>query len=163
MRVILLISLLLCGGAVRAGEPQQSAEAPPFLRNALGCLVAADFIQHDLEELALKPGSSAWVRYYVGSIPGGNPTPGEFYIAVYAEDGLRGWLLLADRDSRGDFVAVRNAYRLTKEGPRWLADEGNGGMGTYKIMSEFATRLVQRPRYRVRLLPESKHCAAPSP
>jgi hypothetical protein len=79
------------------------------------------------------------------------PTPGEYYIAVYAEEELRGWLLIADRDANGSLVPVRNAYRLKREGARWTADGGHGGLGTDKTMSRFATRLFQYLRYRVRV------------
>jgi hypothetical protein len=162
-RLILLVSLLLYGMVGQAGESRRSAEAPQALTSAIACLVSADFVQHKLEGIGLKIGTSAWARYHVGSVPGMNPTPGEFYVAVYGEDGLHGWLLIACRDAQGNLVPVRNGYRLTREDTRWMADEGNGGLATYKAMSEFATRLAQRPRYRVTLVPASAHCAAPKP
>jgi hypothetical protein len=73
---------------------------------------------------------------------------------------LHGWLLLAFRE-RGKFVAVRNAYRLTKVGSRWNADEGNGGLATYKAMGQFVTNLERSPRYRVKLAPRTEGCASP--
>ena len=157
---ILLSLLLLARAALAAEEPKDTQPPPPSVTTALGCLVARDFIRSDLEDLKLAPGEPAWVRYYVGSIPGSAPTPGEFYIAVYSEDGSHGWLLLSFRE-RGKFVAVRNAYRLTKAGSRWKADEGNGGLGTYKTMGQFATKLEKSPRYRVNLTPRTKGCAPP--
>jgi hypothetical protein len=158
--MILLSLLLLARAALAAEEPKDTQPAPPSVTTALGCLVARDYIRDVLSELKLGPGKPAWVRYYIGTIPGTGPTPGEFYIAVYSENGLHGWLLLAFRE-RGKFVAVRNAYRLTKVGSRWNADEGNGGLGTYKAMGQFATKLEKSPRYRVKLTPRREGCAAP--
>jgi hypothetical protein len=158
--MILLSLLLLARAALSAEEPKDMQSPPASVTTALGCLVARDFIRSDLEDLKLAPGRSAWVRYYIGTIPGTEPTPGVLNIAVYSEDGLHGWLLLAFRE-RGKFVAVRNAYRLTKVGSRWNADEGNGGLGTYRAMGQFATKLEKSPRYRVKLTPRREGCAAP--
>jgi hypothetical protein len=158
--MILLSSLLIAGGAPAADEPNGLGSAPDSVKAALGCLVARDFVRPLLADLKLAPGRFAWVRYYIGTVPGTQPTPGEFYIAVYSEDGLHGWLLLSFRE-RGKFVAVRNAYRLTEAGSRWNADEGNGGLGTYRAMGQFATKLEKSPRYRVKLTPRREGCAAP--
>lgn len=160
-KTVLLSSLFLAGLALSAQQPKRTPPAPRSVRTALGCLVARDYIQDDLQELKLGPGRSAWIRYYIGTIPGTSPTPGELYIAVYSEDGKHGWLLLSFPDSEGKSISVRNAYRLTKVGPRWEADEGNGGLGTYRAMSAFATRLARSKRYRVKLLPRTQGCAAP--
>jgi hypothetical protein len=160
--MILLSSLLLGGLLFGTGQSKDVDSPPDSASTALGCLVAREFIRHDLQDLGLAPGRLAWVRYYIGSIPAMEPTPGEFYIAVYAEDGLRGWLLLSFRDQKGKFIAVRNAYRLTKAGSRWNADEGNGGLATYKAMGQFATKLEKSPRYRVKLEPCTQGCAPPS-
>ena len=124
----LLTSLLLAGALIARGESKDVGSPPDSVTTALGCLVARDFISPALEDLRLAPGKSAWIRYYVGTIPGTGPTPGEFHIAVYSEDGLHGYLLLSFRDPKGKFVAVRNGYRLTKVGSHWEADMGNGGM-----------------------------------
>lgn len=159
-RMILLSSLLVATHALGGEESKDLGSPPDSVTSALGCLVARDFIKEDLEELKLAPGRSAWVRYYIGTIPGRAPTPGEFCIAVYSEDGLHGWLLLSFRE-RGKFVAVRNGYRLTKVGSRWNADEGNGGLATYRAMGQFATKLEKSPRYRVKLVPRTAGCAAP--
>ncbi len=163
IRFILLVSLLLCGMPGEAAESKHLAEAPQALTSAVACLVSADFVQHKLDEIGLKMGTSAWVRYHVGSVRGINPTPGVFYVAVYSEDGLHGWLFIADRDPQGNLVPVRNGYRLTRKGTRWVADEGNGGLATYKAMSEFATRLAKSPRYRVKLVAASRDCAVRKP
>jgi hypothetical protein len=153
---VILASVLFTNVAVRAADDStNSPEVPPLLGRAVGCLVTTDYVRHDLEQLGLKPGDSAWIRYHVGSIPGLTPTPGEYYVAVYTQDESRGWLLIADHRTNGSFVAIRNAYQLKREGARWTADEGNGGLATYKAMSKFAASLFQTPRYRVRLAPGS--------
>jgi hypothetical protein len=159
--MILLSSFLLARPVPSGGESKDVGSAPKSVTTALGCLVARDFTRPVLEDLKLAPGRFAWVRYYIGTVPGMEPTPGEFYIAVYSEDGLHGWLLLSFRDPEGRFIAVRNGYRLTKVGSHWNADEGNGGMWTYRVMGQFATELEKSPRYRVKLAPRSQGCAAP--
>jgi len=160
-RVLLLTALLVAGSAFSEGESREKSFVPRSVTHALGCLAARHFARSAFDDLKLAPGKSAWIRYYVGTVPGTNPTPGEFYIAVYSDDGLHGWLLLSFRDEKGKFVAVRNAYRLTKQGARWIADEGNGGLGTYRAMGQFATKLEKSPRYRVKLAPRTEGCAAP--
>jgi hypothetical protein len=158
---MILLSLLLLAKAPLGAEETKDAQSPPgSVATALGCLVARDYVRPLLADLKLAPGRFAWVRYYIGTVPGMQPTPGEFYIAVYSEDGLHGWLLLSFREG-GRFVAVRNGYRLTKVGSRWNADEGNGGMWTYRVMGQFATKLEKSPRYRVKLTPRTKGCAPP--
>lgn len=158
--MVLITLLLIVGAAPAAEEPKETTSPPASITTALGCLVARDFIRADLEDLKLAPGRFAWIRSYIGTVPGTEPTPGEFYIAVYSEDGLHGWLLLSFRE-QGKFVAVRNAYRLTKAGSRWNANEGNGGLATYKAMGLFVTKLEQSPRYRVKLAPRTQGCASP--
>jgi hypothetical protein len=159
---MILISLLIIGGiAIAAEEPKEVQSPPPSVRAALGCLVARDYIEPALEDLKLRPGRLAWVRYYVGTVPGVEPTPGLYHIAVYSEDGRRGYMLLSFRDRRGKFVAVQDGYRLRKVGSHWNADMGNGGLATYKAMGEFAAKLEKSPRYRVKLTPRREGCAAP--
>ncbi len=137
-------------------------QSPPHsVTAALGCLVARGYIEPAIEDLKLRPGRLAWVRYHIGSIPGTGPTPGAFNIAVYAEDGLHGYLLCAYRDKHGKFVTVRGGYRLRKVGSHWNADMGNGGMWVYKAVGEYAARLEQSPRYRVKLVPRTEGCASP--
>jgi hypothetical protein len=156
---MVFMSLLVLGRPAPAAEEPNEVQSPPTsVTTALGCLVARDYITDALANLKLGPGRSAWVRYYVGTVPGWVPTPGEFYIAVYSEDGRHGWLLFSFREHR-KFVTVRNGYRLTKVGFRWNADEGNGGLATYKAMSQFATNLEKSPRYRVKLAPRTEGCA----
>lgn len=132
---------------------------PKQLQKVIGCLVAASFVQkYGLKPLNLKVGDWAWVRYHVGSIPGLSKTPEEFYVAVYDADGTRGELLLAIPNKRGGFDAVRNGYRLTKDGSSWTADKGNGGYMLYDAMGRFATQLAQQPRYHVQLVPGDSEC-----
>jgi len=143
------------------GESKDTSSPPDSVTTALGCLVARDFIRPALEDLKLAPGRSPWVRYHIGTVPGVQPTPGEFQIVVYSEDGLHGYLFLSFRDGHGKFVAVQDGYRLTKVGSHWDADMGNGGMWVYKAVGEFVTKLEKSPRYRVKLAPRSEGCAPP--
>lgn len=137
------------------------SQAPPELKAAMGCLVAADFVrQYDLKYLKLKVGDRVWVRYKVGSIPGVGDTPGVFNIVVYSPDGLRGMLLFADPNNKGGLDAILNAYRLHRRGPKWSADYGNGGDMVYEAVGRFVTALSRSPRYRIRLEPGGSGCAA---
>lgn len=164
-RLVLCLVLLI---AVQFAIAQQVGRtsirnAPKQLQKAIQCLVAAPFVQeYGLKPLKLKVGDWAWARYYVGSIPGVGDTPREFYVAVYAADGVHGELLLADPNNQGGFYAVRNGYSLTKDGSHWTADEGNGGYELYEAMGRFATRLTLRPRYRVHLIPGDSGCTSDS-
>jgi hypothetical protein len=160
-RMILLSLLLLARAALSAEEPKDMQSPPASVTTALGCLVARDYIRDALVDLKLAPGKFAWVRYYIGTIPGMGPTPGTFHIAVYSEDGLHGYLLLSFRDRHGKFVAVQDGYRLTKVGSHWDADMGNGGMWVYKAIGEFVRKLEKSPRYRVKLASLREGCAAP--
>ena len=157
----LLSSLLLAGRVLGGEESKDTLTAPGSVTTALGCLVSRDYIRDALLDLKLAPGRFAWVRYYIGSIPGTGPTPDTFNIVVYSEDGLHGYLLFSFRDHKGRLVAVQDGYRLTKVGPHWNADMGNGGMWVYKAVGEFATKLEKSPRYRVKLVPRTEGCAAP--
>ncbi len=134
---------------------------PKQLQKAIGCLVAAPFVQgYGLKPVKLKVGDWAWVRYHAGSIPGLPKTPGEFYVAVYSADGAHGELLLAIPNKRGGFDAVRNGYHLTKDGSHWTADEGSGGYVVYDAIGRFATHLAQQPRYHVHLVPGDSECTS---
>lgn len=159
---MILISLLLIGRAAPAAEEAKGKQTPPpSVTTALGCLVARDYIKPALEDLKLHPGRLAWVRYYIGTVPGVEPTPGLIHIAVYSEDGLHGYLLCAYRDRHGKFVTVQDGYRLKKVASHWNADMGNGGMWVYKAVGEFVTKLEQSPPYRVKLAPRTEGCASP--
>jgi len=154
-----LIALLLVDLMARgpSGLPQ-SPGTSISIQSVVGCLVTEDFVIHDLEQIGRKPGDQAGGRFHVGSIPGMMPTPGEYYIAVYDKDESHGWLLMAFRDGKNSLVPVRYGYRLTKNGSQWTADEGNGGLATYRAMSRFATTLFESPSYHLNLSPGS--CAA---
>lgn len=134
---------------------------PKQLQKAIGCLVAAPFVQEDgLKPMMLKVGDWASVRYHIGSIPGLSKTPGEFYVAVYAADGTHGELLLAVPNNQAGFDAVRNGYYLAKVEAHWTADGGNGGYRVYDAVGRFATALARRPLYRVHLIPGGSECTS---
>jgi len=149
---VVRVAFVLVLGATAALAPLSAVVVPSRLRAALDCLLSKDYVMDAMRELGLKPGDRAWVRYYVGSIPGGGETPGEYYIAVYSPDGNRAWLLIAFPDRQARFVPVNNGYRLRKIGRNWQADEGNGGLASYRTMSQFAGWLARhRRRYRIAL------------
>ena len=156
--VVLSISMYAAAAQAEPGAAGAGTSIPERLKGAVGCLVAAEFVEHDLASLGLHVGDEARVRFRVGSVPGMAPTPGQYYVAVYSADERHGWLLIADPNSGGGFSVVRNAYQLTRIDSVWRADEGNGGLATYGAMSRFASALFRGPRYRVPLLPRTKGC-----
>jgi len=151
--VVFLISFLLVSLTIRVPSSlAQPSNGSKPVQAIIGCLAAKGFVLRDLDQIGLKLGDPVWIRLYIGSIPGMMPTPDQYYVAVYSKDETEAWLLMADRDSSGSVVPIRNAYRLKKNGVHWVADEGNGGLATYKVMSRFATRLFQSHRYRAKLV-----------
>ena len=71
------------------------------------------------------------------------------------KDGSHGALFegfpFEDRD--GIFFAGMNPYKLDREGERWEASEGFGRNGTYKVLSDEATKLGKTPHFKVKLVP----------
>jgi hypothetical protein len=158
LALCLLILSIAPLGAARQGKAGTEA-APKRLQTAVGCLVAARFVQQDdLTYLGLKVGDWAWARYRIGSLPGMEPTPGLFNVVLYSADGRSGMLLFADPNKQGGFEVILNAYRLHKHGSRWSADYGNGGYVLYEAIGRDVTALSSRPRYRVRLSPGGSEC-----
>jgi hypothetical protein len=152
---LLFLSLGQLGGQNKA----QRMAAPPRLQKAIGCLVAADYIQqYGLKPTGIRVGDLVWVRYGIGSIPGIGGTPGLWNIIIYSQNGQRATLLFADPNHRAGFEAIRNGYNLVKHGSRWAASGGEGGFRDYEAVGRYATVLSRRSRYRVRLLPGGPEC-----
>jgi len=151
--------LATAGGQAVLGETVPMPSPPRRIAKAVRCLVGADFVREDLRGLGLKIGETVPISYQVGSIPGTMPTPGLIHIAFFAKDEQRGWLFLVDSDQKSGFVVVRNAYRLTRGGDKWQADEGSGGLATYRAVSRFATTLFSGRRYAVHLVPAKTGCS----
>lgn len=149
------------GRRALAHNSTRGQQAPARVRNALACLLSQSDNVALLRGLGLQLGETVSIRYYVGTIPGSEPTPGELYIAVYAHGEQRAWLLIADPADHGRFLPIGNAYRLRKLRHGWQADEGNGGLGTYRTMSEFAARLIHQRGYRVQLAEHPEYCSGP--
>jgi len=140
---------------------------PSILAKAIGCLVADKSVRlYGLDYLGLKVDDWAWARYTIGTIPGIEKTPRLVNVILYATDGNRGMLLFAYPNKHGSFDAVANGYRLEKRkvkwipGANWVAGYGNGGYVDYIAISRYATRLEQKPRYRVHLVPGGSNCGS---
>lgn len=155
-----VIFLFFLSLAPRDGQKEvRQMAAPPRLRKAVGCLVAADYVQkYGLKPIGLRVGEPAWVRYGIGSIPGIGGTPGLWNIVVYSKDGRRGILLFADPNHGDGFEALLNRYHLVKHASRWVASGGQGGFRLYEAVGRYVTVLSRRPRYRVKLLAGSSGC-----
>jgi hypothetical protein len=159
IRASALMCALLAGALTLGDGAETSKDTPRILQQAIGCLVAKDYIRDTLRDIGLQPDRMAWVRFHIGTIQGFKPTPDEIQIAVYARNSFRGWLLLAFREADGRVSPVQNAYQLTLHRGEWSADEGNGGIATYRAMSSFANELFKSPRYRIKLNPSQEQCA----
>jgi len=164
--VVLALSIpCITVGQVRAqGAKANQHLAPPRLKEAIGCLVSADFIRkYGLKYVGLKVGEWAWVAYGVGSIPGIGGTPGMFNVIIFAPSGKRGVLLFANPNDGRGFDAIYNGYHLHKHGSTWTADYGNGGFHLYENVSRFVTKLSKIRRYKVLLAPGGKECGSLAP
>jgi len=151
--------MLLVFGSIGARSADSTRRAPKLLRSAIGCLLTEDYVKTDLKELGLGLNGKAWARFHVGPVKGTTPVPNEIQVAVYAPGGARGWLLLAESDAPKSVMPLRNAYRLARNGTQWEADEGSGGLQTYKVMSAFATELYHTYLYRVDLEANQGSCS----
>ncbi len=149
---------LLSSAQVSDGNAKPNAVENEEVQKVVNCMVTANFIQKDLRSLGLKIGDKTVVKYHQGSVPGMMPTPTAIHVIVYSTDGRRGWLLMAEPKKGGGYSAIRNAYRLQRTGPTWAADEGNGGLATYRAMSKLATKLAETTDYPVELTPSRKGC-----
>jgi hypothetical protein len=116
-------------------------------------LVAEDWATETLKTIGLTLHETVPVRFHRGSIKGFDRTPDELQIAIYNREETRGWLFLAIQEKDGKISPIQNAYQLMRIQNRWEADEGNGGIATYKYMSRFATGLFDTQEYRITLNP----------
>lgn len=157
---VCLLPLMLFSQSLWAQQPKvRNAVAPVQLRRAVGCLVAADYVQqYGLKTIGLRVGDTVWIRYGIGSIPGIGGTPGVWNIVIYSRSGRRGTLLFADPNSKGGFEAIRNGYDLRKQDSHWSASNGEGGFYDYRAIGRYATVLSHEPRYHVTLAPGGPEC-----
>lgn len=131
---------------------------PRNLTRAIGCLVAAPYIQkYALAPIGLKAGDWTSARFSIGSIPGLMPTPGLYNVLIYSKDSRRAALLLADPNGKGGFLAIRNGWLLTKHDAGWSA-EGEGGYADYEAVATYAKAMETNPEYQVRLTPGGRTC-----
>jgi hypothetical protein len=125
----------------------------------LGCLVAQDQIKEDLENLDIKLGSIVLVRAGSGTIPGTSPDAStNINLLLYAPKAKYGRLFFFRMEQNGRVTAIRNSYHLIRVQKGWSAGEGNGGIATYKAVSEYATELMKQSPIRVKVVPRSKDC-----
>jgi hypothetical protein len=144
-------------GQVSGHSTKQSVQvSPEDVQRVVSCLVAARFVQADLRSLGLRIGDKTTVKYHRGAVPGMMPVPGEIHIIVYSASRRDGWLLIAEPNNKSGFTAIQNAYKLHKVGARWKADEGNGGMATYRAMSKLAVMMADSTDYPVELKPSAR-------
>lgn len=155
---------IVVGQASTQGGKRNEHLVPPRLKEAIGCLVAADFIRkYGLKYVGLKVGDWVWVRYRIGSIPGIGGTSGVFNIIFYSSSGKRGILLFAIPNHRKGFDAIYNGYHLHRHGSTWTAGYGNGGFHLYEDVSRFVTKLSRAPRYRILLKVGGQECGSLAP
>lgn len=120
------------------------------VRAAAICLASQSWVLDEWRAAGLNPDPAKPISFRAarGSVAGMDPNPSEVQVVFYSTDETRGWLGLAYVE--GETVeAVRNGYHLTKDGSRWIASEGNGGIATYTAMGRRATEIASRPKFQV--------------
>ncbi len=158
-KVAFLFTLLLTVSTVPCAESTEAKPERDTIKKGLGCLVAQTRVKDDLQKLGIAIGSTVFVKAGSGTIPGISPeTPGNVNLLLYAAKAQQGRMFFFRMAPDGRFVAIRNSYRLMREGKGWLASEGNGGIATYKAISEYATELGKQPSVRIKIMPQSNGC-----
>lgn len=128
---------------------------------AIGCLMSHEWVKHDLQELRLRPGNTALVRYRFGPIPQTSPSlPGQLQMIIYSPDRRHARLFLMRVEDGHGYVVTDNAYSLTLSKGEWAAGEGNGGVATYSAIRKYATEVSKQRALRVRLIANSSSCRA---
>jgi hypothetical protein len=166
MRIVTLIRislLMLCVALYAAQSMAQSNDGgrgiPDSFSKGFGCLISQTWAHDDLGELGLKPGERARVVYRTGSIPGLSPASSNTTnVLVLASDVSRGWLLFFRTEADGGVTALRNGYRIRHTSEGWSAEEGNGGIATYKAISDYVAQLAKGHILKVVLKPASDNC-----
>lgn len=129
------------------------------LRAAVSCLVSQRWVVDDLKIIGLRPGDSATMRCRQGPIPGTSPQAlDSVQVVIYSSDRRSGWLFLLHQKPGTVLSATRNAYRLDRRGRRWIASEGNGGIGTYEAISSYADSLETEKTVVLKLKASSAGC-----
>jgi hypothetical protein len=136
-----------------------SVKAPAVLQAAVQCLVAADFVRlYGLPYVGLKVNAWAWAQYKIGPLGEWDAGSDMVEVVLYAANGTRGMLLLAEPNARGGYLAIENGYHLKRHGTVWNADYGNGGFVDYEQIGKAVTILSRQPRYRVHLVQGGSQC-----
>lgn len=156
MRSVALTALFLMASGVGVSTPRTTR-----MESALSCVLATPEAKSAVRGIGLSLGSKASVRYYVGTIPGLEPTPGSYYIMVYSRDQSRAWILIADPAGKGHFVPGGGAFQMRRHGSMWEVEEGFGGLATYRAIGRFANWLSRsRREYQVVLRACRRGCSS---
>jgi hypothetical protein len=148
--IVLSTAIVLTTILIPTVSPQtRNAISPDLLKKGVDCLVAQTWGQDALENLGLKIGSRAAIRYRLGNIPGTSPpSPDRVNVIVYSHGQKKGWMFFLKLEGNGRVSAIMNGYTLERAGQHWSAGEGNGGMATYLAIGAYATEIAkQRPIY----------------
>ena len=131
-----------------------------YIQQVVACLAAQEWIQEDLKAIGFEDKKTLTIRYKVGSIPGTSPRNSNVWnVAVFGRKGNDGWLFFVRREG-SEFIALRNAYKLSRDGKVWSAGEGNGGIATYEAVSRYVSRMSKQSSNTVTVRPAPEGCRA---
>lgn len=88
------------------------------------------------------------------------PTPNVINLVMYSADAQQGRLFMVTRDKDGHLQVVINRYDLTRKGDSWIADEGNGGLATFRAIARYVEKLTEVPAERLTANGDPSACKA---
>jgi hypothetical protein len=118
-----------------------------------GCLARELWAREELKRAGLSVGTTAQIAVRHEDIPDTIPTVSSkpLLFVAFSKDGQRGVMFLFVQDNRARWYLDRNAYRLEKQGKRWLASEGNGGLGTYAAVARYVASIPHEDMIHLRI------------
>lgn len=157
--VLKYLLIVVSFASAGSGLNSEGAVSHALLRRGVGCFVAQNWAVDELHEIGLKVGDIVAVRHETGSISGMSPVTSETTnIMITTPSGKRGVLFFIDFGRDENLAVKRNAYLLRQTEDGWSASEGNGGIGAYKAISDYADKLSQVAPTKMRLRPDDSEC-----
>jgi hypothetical protein len=141
MKALPLVAVISLSAAACAQPRVAPVLGPLTATNLSGCLQRTEWARTELLSLGLSPGRTAHTFVGSGGIPEMEGDAATVVLVVIAPDGVRGVLFLFPEDLLGVRYLELNAYELRRHGSRWSASEGNGGLWTYRAISDFVSNI----------------------
>ena len=125
----------------------------------LGCLAGQTWMVDDLRAIGIQAGQRVLIRQERTAIPNVSPARPQVVNFMLTDlSGKRGWLFFFKVEADGDVVIIPNAYRLGRENGRWMASEGNGGLGTYRAIGPYVSKLARQAPLHMTLKSSTQNC-----